>query len=138
MVKEITQDTGLPSKRVRDEIKISVVSGSTVQLQIAGRRLPLVEFKARGPEPSRGRGRGVSYRLPSGQGRDPHAFIATMPSGHRGVFKRRGTSRLSIHELFGPSLVKVFEKFLPIGAARGQEALVANLKHEVDFVLSGR
>jgi len=133
----IVEDTGLPAKRVKDEIKIAQSAGA-VQLQIAGRRLPLVDFKAKGPEPSRGRGRGVSWKLRGGRGRDPHAFIATMPSGHRGVFRRRGTSRLTISELFGPSLVRVFEKYLPIGAERGQEALVTNLKHEMDFVLSRR
>lgn len=29
----------------------------------------------------------------------PHAFIASMPSGHRGVFRRRGPSRLPISEV---------------------------------------
>ena len=29
----------------------------------------------------------------------PHAFIASMPSGHRGVFRRRGPSRLPIGEV---------------------------------------
>ncbi len=28
-----------------------------------------------------------------------HAFLATMPSGHRGVFKRRGTASLPIQEI---------------------------------------
>ena len=52
-----------------------------------------------------------------------------MPSGHRGVFQRKsnavhvkskkgGRTMLPIRELFGPSIVNVFKKYLPNGAAR--------------------
>jgi hypothetical protein len=135
MTKAIAADTGLGSRRIKEEIKIVEVGDTTIQLEVRGRRLPLIEFGARGPEPSRGRGRGVSYRLLGGRGRAPHGFIATMRSGHRGVFQRRGPRRLPIVELHGPSLVRVFEKYLPIGAARAEEALVKNLKHEIAFAL---
>jgi hypothetical protein len=87
----------------------------------------------------------VSYRLPSGRGRVETGFIATMPSGHRGVFKRPGAlgrrvqgpraqgsrGRLPIVELFGPSLPKVLEKFLPVFRDRAQEALIKTLQHEI-------
>jgi hypothetical protein len=78
-------------------------------------------------------GRGVSWSLPSGRGSDAHAFIATMPSGHRGVFRRTGIARLPIRELRGPSLVHVFRKFLPAGAARATVALMTNLRSEIAF-----
>lgn len=140
MVRQIAADTGLPQTRIRSEIKIITVGDTAVQLEVAGTRVPLIDFKAKGPEPSRGRGGGVSYRLPGGQGRAPHAFIATMKSGHRGVFQRRagGTDRLPINELFGPSLVHVFDKYLPQGAERAQESLVTNLRSEIAFALSRR
>jgi hypothetical protein len=138
MVKAIAEDTGLPQKQIRDEIKVNVVGDSGVQLEVQGRRIPLIAFKARGPEPSRGKGRGVSYRLPGGRGRAETAFIATMRSGHRGVFKRVTKARLPVVELRGPSLAKVFEKFLPLGAARAQEALTTNLRSEIKFALSRR
>jgi len=53
--------------------------------------------------------RGVSYRLSrtAGRKRIEHGFIATMPSGHRGVFVRGGPSRLPIREVRGPSIWKV-------------------------------
>jgi hypothetical protein len=133
IAKHITEDTGLPSKRVKDAIVVSLVGDSAIQLEVRGRRLPLIDFRARGPEPSRGRGKGVSYTLPGGRGRDPHAFIATMPSGHRGVFRRAGKARLEIYELRGPSMVRVFEKYLPEGAERGRESLLKNLKAEIAF-----
>lgn len=136
MVRQIATDTGLSQARIRKEIRIVTLGDTAVQLEVEGTRLPLVDFGARGPEPSRGRGRGVSYRLPTGRGNAPQAFIATMRSGHRGVFQRREDGRLPISELFGPSLVKVFEKYLPAGAARAEEALVKNLRSEIAFALS--
>ena len=52
---------------------------------------------------------GVRYRLSRTAGRKTieHGFIATMPSGHRGVFARGGPSRLPIREARGPSIWKV-------------------------------
>jgi hypothetical protein len=135
MSKLISADTGLASKGVKNAIRINLVGDSAIQLEVTGSRIPLINFQARGPEPSRGRGRGVSYRLPGGRARAPNAFIATMPSGHRGVFQREGKRRLGIFELKGPSLVEVFTKFLPQGAARAQEALVTNLRSEISFAL---
>lgn len=53
--------------------------------------------------------RGVTYRVSRSAGRKTieHGFIATMPSGHRGVFARGGPSRLPIREARGPSIWKV-------------------------------
>lgn len=149
MVQNIAADTGLTSRKVRDSIAINKYGSEAVQVEAKGTRIPLIEFGARGPEPSRGKGRGVSYRLPTGRGNAPHAFIATMPSGHRGVFERKpnaehkraakgGRTMLPIRELKGPSIVNVFKKFLPDGAKRAQEVLSTNLRHEIQYVLSRR
>ena len=104
-------------------------------LEVRGKRIPLIEFGARGPEPSRGKGRGVTARLPGGKGRYPHAFIATMRSGHRGVFQRVRGTRLPIVELRGPSLPRVFRKYQAAGLQRGEEALRTNLEHELQFAM---
>ena len=135
MSKSITKDTGLKAGEVKKEIKIKV-EPTALFLRVTGARIPLVKFGARGPEPSRGRGRGVSYKLKGGRGKIPTAFLATMPSGHRGVFHRKSTARKPIRELFGPSLVHVFKKFLPSGAKSASEALVKNLRSEIAFALS--
>jgi hypothetical protein len=141
MTKEIGKDTGLPAKRIKEEIKTQPLgptgAPTGIRLEVSGRRLPLIDFRARGPEPSRGRGRGVSYRLPGGRGRAPHAFITTL-AGRRGVFRRRTENRIPLEELHGPSLVRVFEKFLPVGRERGREALVRNLRSEIAFAQSKR
>ncbi len=53
--------------------------------------------------------RGVSYRLSrtAGRKRIEHGFIATMKSGHRGVFARGQPSRLPIVEARGPSIWRI-------------------------------
>lgn len=149
MVREIARDTGLKSKDVRDAMPFRKATSDRPQARLAAglKRIPLYKFNARGPYPSRGRGRGVTYRLASGgRGRHPNAFIAKMTSmgvikstehatlspGHMGVFVRRTKTRLPIAELFGPSLGHVFRKFRPQGQAKLQEAFEKNFRHEFD------
>lgn len=148
MTKAVSADTGIAQKNVKREIQLDKATRTTprVALTIKGRRIPLIAFQARGPEPSRGRGKGVSYRLPTGRGRVGDAFIATMGSGHRGVFKRKpGASRrgrkatrplLPIMELRGPSLPHVFEKFIPKFREAAQESFVKNLRSDISFAKS--
>lgn len=52
---------------------------------------------------------GVSYRISRAAGRKriERGFIATMPSGHRGVFARGRETRLPIREARGPSIWKI-------------------------------
>jgi hypothetical protein len=146
MTRAIVADTGLQSRYVSREIKVDRAQrrNPVAAIEIAGRRIPLIAFSARGPEPSRGRGRGVSYRLPTGRGRVPDAFIATVGAGgHRGVFRRKPGARgrgprpmrsqLPIFELRGPSLPHVFEKKFPIFRAAAEESLLKNLASEINF-----
>ncbi len=136
IVKEMARDTGLKSKDVRDALVMreASIGRPVASLSAPLKRIPLIKFGARGPEPSRGRGRGVSYNLGAGGRRTlPHAFIATMGTGHRGVFMRRAKGRLPIRELQGPSLGHVFNKYREVGIARMEEAFVKNFDHELVF-----
>jgi hypothetical protein len=142
LVQRIAADTGLKSGDIKKAMTVREASSQSLEarLGLGLKRIPLIAFNARGPEPSRGRGRGVSYRLRGGSGRLPNAFIATMRSGHRGVFMRsgtfgrRGNPRLEkIHEKFGPSLGHVFAKYRPEGIARLKEAFATNFAHEMQF-----
>lgn len=76
------------------------LSNPTGRIKIRGKRLPLIQFGASQTK------KGVTYRIEKGGGRKrmQGGFIATMRSGHRGVFSRRGKSRLPIHEAFGVSI----------------------------------
>lgn len=136
MARAVSEDSGLPVTRCKREIRVNELGDLGVQLEITGNRIPLIDFAARGPEPSRGQGRGVSYRLPGGRGRDPHAFIATMQSGHRGVFRRTGKGRLPVIQLHGPSLVNVFRNKLDFGAERARAALEDQVRQVIAFALS--
>ena len=142
MAKEMRKDTGLPSKQIKLAFKKEPIKPagrpvpSGIRLIVTGRRIPLIAFKARELRSRGGKGRGVSYRLPGGRNRAPRAFIATI-GGRRGVFQRKGLARTPTTELKGPSLVRVFGKYLPMGAERAREALLKNLRHEIEFAQKG-
>jgi hypothetical protein len=149
-VRAVAADTGLTRKYIEREIKVDKANRTQLRatVEIVGSRIPLIAFGARGPEPSRGRGRGVSYRLPTGRGRIREAFITAVEArrthemaaafigpalGHRGVFKRRTKRRFPITELRGPSIPHVFEKFLPVFRQAAGESLIKNLRSEISF-----
>lgn len=131
MVKAMAADTGLKSGDIKKALRQRKATADqpTAVLGASTKRLPLYAFKARQTKT------GVSYRLSSGRGQAPHAFIATMPTGHVGVFARRLKARLPIKELLGPSLGHVFIKYQAVGLARMQEAFSANIAHEIDYAM---
>ena len=150
MTREIAADLGMPSGTVREQLVIGEANTNRQKatITVKGKRIPLIDFRHTGVDPSRGRGRGVTVKIgPPAKGRYPHAFLATMPSGHQGIFERtagkfmrqqRATwkkKRQAIHELRAPSMSHVFAKYIPIGIARGEEALVTNLEHEMQFAM---
>lgn len=134
-VRNISADTGLKASDVRNALTMKQAYMGSFEASLAAgvKRVPLLDFKARGPEPSRGKGRGVSYAMQGGRETIPSAFIATMRSGHRGVFARKGAARLPIKELFGPSIGKVFMKFRGEAIARAEEVFRSRFEHEVSF-----
>jgi hypothetical protein len=148
-VRIVAKDMGLKQAVVRDRFAITpAVPGvrAVAILKASNKRLPLMAFGARGPVPSRGRGRGVTARIPGGAGRYPHAFIATVGIGrHTGVFqrvdgaRRRGRpphrSQLPIRELYGPSIAHVAQKTIEPVKARAMEQLTKNVQHELRFAL---
>lgn len=144
MVRAIARDVGLKASVVRDALPLREATWSHPEARLSAslKRIPLIDFHARGTK----RG-GVTYRLGRGTSRLPHAFIATMPTGHVGVFERvagaarRGPapnrSQLPIKQKFGPSLGHVFRKFRPDGIARALEMFAKNFDHEMAFASSG-
>lgn len=71
---------------------------------------------------------GVSVGINKGsRGLITSAFVATMRSGHVGVFKREGTARLPIRELYTTKIVDVFNDsgMLPAVEARGSAEFTA-------------
>lgn len=139
MVRAIAADLRMKQSDVRDNIGTNLATAErhVAQLTASPKRIPIIDFGAKGPEPSRGKGRGVTARIGgAAKGRYPNAFITTMQSGHRGVFQRKGKTRLPIYELFGPSIAHVFEAHVSEGLAKAQEVLAKNLAHELKFALT--
>jgi hypothetical protein len=173
-VRSIAADLGIAQKRIKENVTVDKAYPEKLTATLSARkggpgvvegrgksqrrgRIPLLEFHARGPVPSRGKGGGVRYNLPGGRGVAPHAFIATMRSGHVGVFQRipgtqmtaRATgmaSSLRLHrmwkrekivELYGPSIPRVFSRKAILAALKksGEENLAKNMAHEVTNLL---
>lgn len=156
LARAIADDLNLPVNKVRGEIQIqeAVAIDLRARLSVSKRRLPLILFGAKGRIPTRGRGPGVTARLPGGANSYPRAFIATvrgplptgiLSGGHLGVFERKGpgarkspgawSKNLPIVQLKGPSLGKVFLKLLPQAYAYAKTLLPKNLTHEFQFAL---
>lgn len=128
MVRSVAADLGIKQKDVPIAVRNASASRLEAQVIASGKRIPLIKFSARQTK------RGVTARLKGGAGKYPNAFIATMPTGHQGVYQRRpGARRLPIYELFGPSIPFVFDKYKKQGLDRGFEQLVKNLIHELRF-----
>lgn len=91
-------------------------------LNVSGEQVPLIAY------PHRQTKRGVSVEVNTGKRTlVAGAFIATMSSGHQGVFKRRGAARLPIHELLGsrPVDALLHEGEADAVAARGGKSFAA-------------
>lgn len=146
MARAVAKDMGIKVGTSRAAIKVEKATGASLAVRIVakGKRLPLIDFKARGPYPSRGRGAGVRYTMQGQRKTWRSSFIATVTragedgqhAGHKGVFFRRGKARLPIKQAYGPSVALVFGKQIPVGAARRNEVLFQKVEHEIEFELS--
>lgn len=141
-VRAISKDTGMKIGDVKRYVTTTQATPTRLvaTVRASAERVPLIRFRARGPEPSRRRPGGVTAKLTGGRGRYPHAFIATVAAGsggsHRGVFERNGFKRLPIRELFGPSLWQAFQKHQAAVTVRVEEQLGKNVAHEMSYALS--
>lgn len=94
VVKRTAERIDIAQKHVRERILLFNAGGDTVELIARSGWIPLYKLGAR---------QGKSGASVANRGTYPGSFIATMKSGHAGVFKRVGDERLPIRELFGPN-----------------------------------
>ena len=129
----VSKDMGLKVGTVKKAMIVTKAKLNQLSASIAAslKRVPLIDFGAKGPEPSRGRGRGVTAKTGGARKRYPHAFITSVGSGHRGVFERRGDTRLPIRELRGPSIGLVFQKHRDEGKKVARTAYLKELTHQI-------
>lgn len=143
--KEVGKATGLSSGGLKKTIKEKKAHRNNLraQLLVSGRALPLIRFGARQV------GQGVSAAAWGKRRTYRGAFIAKMPSGHKGVFKRvsgrymasrAGSTKHSeaLEELWGPSLPKEFakQKIINVMQKKGRQVWVKNFQRELNFELS--
>jgi Prophage minor tail protein Z (GPZ) len=114
-----------------------------VYIRATGRPLPLIAFGARQVLG------GVSVQVKHGRKVIKNAFIATMKSGHKGVFQRvdgsrhisrrvrRGGPQLPIKELYGPSIPSQFtsQAIRDAIARTARDRFPIVLKQELKYVL---
>lgn len=150
-VREIAKNMGLKQSVVRDRIFVSTAKtkegGASATLSADSRKIPLIDFGARGRFPSRGKGSGVRAKLaPPGAGTYPSAFIAQMPSTHKGVYQRSTTKfmrkqkpnqkpRQAIYELMGPSIAHVAQNTGQVARDRANEMLSTNFQAELNYLV---
>lgn len=121
LVKVVGEESGLGSAGLRKAIATnrSTVSKLYAELIPSGRAIPLIKYKSRQVKA------GVSHNAWGRRQVATSAFIARMPSGHKGVYRRTGQAkrlttrgryagtgikREPIKQLWGPSLPKEFIK----------------------------
>ena len=105
----------LKASRIKKALTVRQANANVLQagIRAIGRPISLYEYGARSTS------KGVSVNVKEGRKLIKHAFIATMPTGHTGVFMRkpgviqgkRGKmiqARALGHELFGPAIPSMF------------------------------
>lgn len=114
--KRIRTRKAIKPKYIARALTLRRPSGSDIAsmawaVEVSGEPVPLVAYPARQTR------RGVTVEVNRGKRTlIPGAFVATMKSGHQGVFRRRGPGRLPIDELRGSRPV---DALLHKGEAQG-------------------
>ena len=123
---------------IKDDLRLVRARRGSLESQVIARGapIPLIEFGAR---QSRRAGLTVQVRRDRGRKRVRNAFIATMKSGHRGAYARRGRERLPIDELYSIGVPSMFSQREILRALRGvaTQRFATELARELKF-RSGR
>jgi len=102
---ELNAVYNIQKRDINRAIKVETAKAGNLRanLSVTGKKLPLIDFSARKNK------QGVSIEIKRG-GRKvlTHAFMPTMPTGHKGVFLRKGKTRLPIQEKFTQSIPQFF------------------------------
>jgi hypothetical protein len=100
----IARRTGLKSATVKAKIFYDRVNPGDYEVAIKSSKkaLPLIEF------PVTQVAAGVRTRAWGKVQVIRHAFIATVKSGHRGVYRRKTANRLPLEQLWGPTIGGTF------------------------------
>jgi hypothetical protein len=137
MVNQMSAETGIPALIVEKKLRTIRAEDSTPEAEVTARtragskRIPILQLRAR----QVGRGPtvpgGVVFQFAGETKTIGDAFIARMPTGHRGVFSRTGRRRVPIIEEKGPAWRTLFERAEDAGLAFAERELAVNAEAEL-------
>ena len=145
LVRQVKGAYNVKAAAVRETLKIRRASPGdpTAEVRSTGKRISLYAFGSRPRVPGTG-GPGRSplavatYR---GEGRKPiaGAFVAAMQPGQVGIYRRKGTARLPVSMLHGPSIPQMAGRggIAQAIEERAQATLSTRLDHEIGRMLEG-
>jgi hypothetical protein len=127
--RQISQETGAPAKALARRFKIRRASVKRPDSNLFVGTSPVRAYDL-GVRELR---KGVSYKAAGGRTKVRSAFVATMKSGHTGVFQRETKKRLPIRELtvpLHPAALRSARAYLAADARRTFEKTFA---HDLQF-----
>ena len=127
--RQISSEKRLPQKLIRERLRVLKASKRDLKARVLANFMGIKAAKVGTPRQTR---RGAKVKSYEFQG----AFVATMPGGHTGIFKRKGKTRLPIRELYvplEPESLKAIESFLD---SRIKQRFETIFRHELNFLMS--
>lgn len=134
-VRRVRETYTLKAGTVRQQMSVEKAWGGRLAASVVanGRPIPLHEFSARWSP----RMPGASFAVKRGARKTlAHTFIATMKSGHKGVFERQGAKRLPIEEKYSLGVPGMFgaKDMQRVLAAIGMVRFNVNLAQQIKFL----
>ena len=130
IVKRSAERVDLPQRMVRERTQAYNRGSAAAEIVMRSKWIPLYTLGARQTRS------GVTVKL---RGSYKSAFIASMKSGHAGVFKRDGSARLPISEMFGPNpandIVNNSDVFLGVLEKVMDDVFMPRFMHELSRLL---
>ncbi len=141
--KEASEKLGVKQKDINSRLYMEKAKTQRLvaALRLRGIRVPLIAFAARKRtvRTERGRRIGVTALVAGKREFIPQGFIATMPSGKVGVFRRKSEKQLPITQMFSSDLTNLLNKdggFLSRLEAYAREVFNKNFINDFKFFSS--
>lgn len=141
-IKKARERYHIKAKDVRNTMQITkaTYNDMTTTIRASGSPIALSRFKISPTKPVKRRKKPVVARVVRGAGGPiVKVFVARVKSGHVGVFKRAGKSRLPIKQLYGPSVPQMLghESVTKYLEEKALERLEERFEHEISRLLRG-
>jgi len=133
--KNIRKTINLKASRIKKILKVSRASKTKTISAVRAGYQPIPVIFYNGVRQTR---KGVSVRMRKDKPRKlfKGAFIATMPSGHTGVYRRKGKARFPLKEIRGPSPQAVFAENIDEITNQSIDILDRVYNNELKFIFS--